>query len=362
LTYKIKKRCATDDYHKALLALHGERYKVNRMRDESSILNSISSIGLRTRGQLPSVVTIPVVVHVVYRGKQDNITDEQIQSQINILNKDYRKMNSDITKVPGPFKSRVGDARIEFQLACRDPSGNSTNGITRTHTTEKIFYVPNNPPSPREEKIKFKSKGGKDAWDTQRYLNLWLCNDLRDRNDQGILGYAQFPRGPPETDGVVIAQSAFGNIGTASVRGNPYNKGRTATHEIGHYLGVYHIWGDESTLQDPCRGTDNVGDTPNQRSYNTGNPNFPSMDEACPSTGRNGTMFMNYMDYSYDESLYMFTKGQIARMRAVLVNSRSSLLQSDALLCSQADSSDLMKLPTNVYNAVDSLVPVENIL
>jgi hypothetical protein len=222
--------------------------------------------------------------------------------------------------------------------------------------------VPNNPPSVREEKIKFSSKGGKDVWDSLRYLNIWICKDLRDRNNQQILGYAQFPRGPPETDGIVIAHSAFGNTGTASKPGNPFNKGRTATHEIGHYLGLYHIWGDEGPLQEPCSGTDNVADTPNQRGYNSGNPTFPSMEQACPGTGRNGTMFMNYMDYSYDESLFMFTKGQIARMRAVLTDSRSSLLRSDALLCSQADSSDLMRLPTQVYNAVDSLVPVESIL
>ena len=136
-----------------------------------------------------------------------------------------------------------------------------------------------------------------------------------------------------------------------------YNRGRSLTHEVGHYLNLLHVWGDDGYW---CSSDDFISDTPLQTGETYGCPSYPRTD-SCTSSFP-GIMFMNYMDYSYDESLYMFTKGQIARMRAVLVNSRSSLLQSDALLCSQADSSDLMKLPTNVYNAVDSLVPVENIL
>ena len=239
--------CATSILHKKNISRNGERYKKNREEDEKYVLNYTGSSARRvTRAK---VMTIPVVVHVVYNKEIENIPDEQIYSQMDRLNKDFRRLNEDIISVPEVWKPVAADSRIEFKLACLDPEGNKTNGITRTKTKETIFDIDDDPSTP--EKIKLTSEGGKDAWDTVRYLNIWTCN-LGD----SLLGYAQFPRGPPKYDGVVINHWAFGEKGSAAFPHNPFgtafNMGRTTTHEIGHWLDCYHIWGDESMFEDPC--------------------------------------------------------------------------------------------------------------
>jgi hypothetical protein len=264
----------------------------------------------------PQVITIPVVVHVVYNTQVQNISDEQINSQISILNEDYRMRNSDIGSVPEPFRTFCADSFIEFKLACRDPSGKSTNGITRTRTDVNSFDT--------NDTIKYSSKGGADAWPSDKYLNIWVC-----KLGGGVLGYAQFPGGPNDTDGVVITYTAFGNMGTAA---SPFNLGRTATHEVGHWLNLYHIWGDDTWLPKPCSGSDNVEDTPNQEGENYGRPTFPHI--SC-SNSPNGDMFVNYMDYTDDGSMYMFTKGQVSRIEATLNGPRLSLTHSDALICEE---------------------------
>ncbi len=224
--------------------------------------------------------------------------------------------NSDIGSVPEPFRTFCADSFVEFKLACRDPSGKSTNGITRTRTNVNSFDT--------NDTIKYSSKGGADAWPSDKYLNIWVC-----KLGGGVLGYAQFPGGPNETDGVVITYTAFGNMGTAA---SPFNLGRTATHEVGHWLNLYHIWGDDTWLPKPCSGSDNVDDTPNQEGENYGRPTFPHI--SCGNSP-NGDMFVNYMDYTDDESMYMFTKGQILRIEATLNGPRLSLTQSDALICEE---------------------------
>jgi len=153
-------------------------------------------------------------------------------------------------------------------------------------------------------------RGGADAWPTDKYLNLWVC-DL----GNGLLGYAQFPGGPADTDGVVILNSAFGTIGSAA---SPFDLGRTAVHEVGHWLNLNHIWGDTSD----CTGTDHVPDTPGAQLPNYNKPVFPHV--TC-TNGPNGDMFMNYMDYVDDDSMVMFTTGQSARMQATLAGPRSSI-------------------------------------
>ena len=244
------------------------------------------------------VITIPVVVHVVYNTTAQNISDAQIQSQINVLNQDFRKLNADASSVPSVFAGLASDAQIEFCLAKRDPNGNATTGITRTQTTRTSFAYSG-------DYIKYNSTGGKDAWDRNQYLNLWVGN-----LSGGLLGYAQFPGGAAATDGVVCTYTAFGTTGTAAA---PFNKGRTATHEVGHWLNLYHIWGDDNGA---CTGSDQVADTPNQANSNGGCPAFPKV--SC-SNGPNGDMWMNYMDYTDDRCMYMFTTGQKTRMDAVLV-------------------------------------------
>ncbi|HKP90746.1 MAG TPA: zinc metalloprotease [Thermoleophilaceae bacterium] len=249
------------------------------------------------------VTTVQVVVHVVYRTKQENISDAQVRSQVAALNRDYGLKNTDKSKVPQPFKSIVGNPNVQFKLATRDPDGKQTNGITRTATTVDGFSSDNG--------VKSAKTGGRDPWDTARYLNLWVC-----ALGQGLLGYAQFPGGPAATDGVVLLNTAFGTRGTAAA---PFNKGRTATHEVGHFLNLRHIWGD----MNDCTGNDQVADTPKAEGANFGKPSFPHI--SCHN-GPNGDMFMNYMDYVDDAAMVMFSQGQVARMNATLAGPRKSLV------------------------------------
>ena len=208
---------------------------------------------------------------------------------------------------------------LNFFLACIEPNGNITNGITRTHTDSIQFTRRINADGTTNETktgIKFNSFGGHDAWPSDRYLNIWICN-----LSNGLLGYAQFPGiGQTNTDGVVIMYNCFGRTGTLDPI---YNKGRTATHEIGHWLNLRHIWGDDDNgngacTSNECSGTDNVSDTPNQGERNYGCPTFPKTD-CCNSTSP-GVMFMNFMDYSDDVCMNMFTVGQASRMKALFAS------------------------------------------
>jgi hypothetical protein len=248
------------------------------------------------------LITIRTVVHVVYKRENENISDAQIKSQIAVLNKDFTGSNSDKSKVPAPWKGLFGDAQVKFELAKRDPDGKTTNGITRTKTTKGPFGT--------GDAVKKSSQGGRSPWPTTRYLNIWVCNLAG-----GLLGYAQFPGGPAATDGVVILHSAFGTQGTAKA---PFDKGRTTTHEVGHFLNLRHIWGD--TLD--CSGGDKCADTPNAAGPNYGKPTFPHV--TCQN-GPNGDMFMNYMDYVDDAAMFMFTAGQVVRMNATLAGPRKQL-------------------------------------
>ena len=253
-------------------------------------------------------VTIPVVVHVVYSATAENISDAQIQSQIDVLNEDFHKLNTDASKVPAAFAGLAADPGIQFVLAKRTPAGIATTGIERKSSTTTSWGT--------ADKIKKASTGGLDAWDATKYLNLWVGTI-----GGGILGYAQFPGGVAATDGVVISPVYFGRVGTVT---SPYNLGRTASHEVGHWLNLNHIWGDDSGA---CTGTDNVADTPNQGAEHYGTPTFPQV--SC-SNGPNGDMFMNYMDYVDDNAMFMFSTGQSSRMNALFATggTRVGLLTS----------------------------------
>ena len=241
------------------------------------------------------ITTVPVVVHVVYSTARENISDAQIGSQIAVLNRDYRGTNRDRTKVPAVWRGLVADSRIQFRLAAKDPDGKASTGITRTLTQRSSFGT--------GDTVKSNASGGADPWPSERYLNIWVCT-----LGGGLLGYAQFPGGPPETDGVVILNAAFGVRGSAKA---PFNLGRTATHEVGHWLNLRHIWGDT----EDCSGGDFVADTPNAEMPNYGKPHFPHI--SC-GNGPHGDMFVNYMDYVDDAAMFMFTDGQVARMHATL--------------------------------------------
>jgi hypothetical protein len=293
------RKCATMDVHRRLLSSNPE---YARMRDE--IENQARRFELSGASALRSGITrIPVVVHVVWNTSAQNISDAQVASQIDVLNRDFRRANADVGSTPAPFLPLATDARIEFFLATTSPTGAPTTGIERRQTSVTAFTD--------DDAVKFAARGGMDAWPAANYLNIWVCP-----LGGGLLGYAQFPGGPDATDGVVILHSAFGTTGSAAA---PFNLGRTATHEIGHWLNLNHIWGDDGT---GCSGSDNVDDTPNQGGANTGAPSFPHL--SCDN-GPNGDMFMNYMDYVDDRAMVMFSAGQVARMQACLDGVRGAI-------------------------------------
>jgi hypothetical protein len=291
--------CGAMEVHRRLLTLNPE-YAENRTQIENA---AFAYEQLETGTARQSLVDIPVVVHVVHNTPEQDVSDAQIHSQIEVLNQDFRASNPDVGKVPEAWQDLVADTRVQFHLARTDPLGRPTDGITRTRTSTPDWDT--------DDLVKFSLSGGHDAWPADVYLNVWVCQLRR-----GLLGYAQFPGGAASTDGVVVTHTGFGTTGTATA---PFDGGRTAVHEIGHWLNLRHIWGDDD---EGCSGSDFVADTPNQGGPNTGSPGFPHV--SC-GNGPNGDMFMNYMDYTDDAAMFMFTKGQAARMDAALDHARITL-------------------------------------
>ncbi|MEO5892301.1 MAG: M43 family zinc metalloprotease [Ferruginibacter sp.] len=268
-----------------------------------------------TRAQRPAsaqgvsgtTYTIPVVFHIILTDPSD-VTDEQVLSQLNILNKTFAGTNSDSAIVPAYFKSIFGRSGIRFCLAQRTPDGESTTGIERI-TTKKTSF------SSSDDAVKHAAMGGIDIWNGDNYFNIWIC--LLGDN---LLGYSTFPDdGQPAEQGVVIDYrslpgGAFSN----------YNGGKTLTHETGHYFNLFHIWGDDDGA---CTGTDYVDDTPNQANATSGCNNGIKTDN-CTTSG-NGILFQDYMDYSYDPCMLLFTTLQADRMETALLTYRASLTTSN---------------------------------
>jgi len=295
--YPTRRECGVMDVHRRLLST-SPGYAAARSALETATMAYVAG-----EERFTGIARIPVVVHVVWNTNAQNISQAQIDSQIDVLNRDYRATNPDTSIVPGVFSGLITDSRIEFYLATEDPNGNPTTGITRTQTTSTSFGT--------DDKVKSSATGGIDPWDTAHYLNIWVC-----QLGGGLLGYAQFPGGPANTDGVVILHSGFGTNGTAAA---PFDLGRTATHEVGHYLNLFHIWGDDGS---GCSGSDECADTPNAAGPNFGVPTFPHV--TC-SNGPNGDLFYDYMDYTDDRGMVMFTADQVTRMQACLDTVRKDL-------------------------------------
>lgn len=253
------------------------------------------------------IIRIPVVVHVVYDRDEFNISDEKIASQIAVLNQDFRKKNPDQTATPAEFAPLVADVGIEFELATIDPDGKPTRGITRTRSAVdgwdgKVLGVE----KPVEDlKLYFTRQGGRDAWPADRYLNIWVAELSGRTGKPALAGYAQFPGGDARLDGVVIDPRVFGTQPPLMAE---HHLGRTATHEIGHWLNLIHIFANSGH----CQSDDLVDDTPVASAAYKGKPSYPQ--HSCGQSN----MFMNFMDHVDDDAMYMFTLGQKARMRAVL--------------------------------------------
>jgi len=271
-----------------------------------SISPSISSSPLAPIFEIPARITVPVVVHIL-ESAAFSVSDEQVQSQLNALNRDFQAANADLVRVPDSFKHLVANCNIRFELAKVDPAGELTSGIVRVKAGVNQFSLDN--------RIKFRSRGGADAWPAAHYLNIWVGNMV-----SGIMGYSSMPGDAPELDGVVLNHTVFG---TLNKRGR-YTLGRVAVHEVGHWLGLKHIWGDAY-----C-GDDGIADTPPQKTYNRGCPS--GVINSC-GNDPNGDMYMNYMDLTDDSCMYMFTIGQRERMRSVFAAGapRNSLLAGLAL-------------------------------
>lgn len=256
-----------------------------------------------------AIYKIPVVVHVVYNinHPEQNVSDWQIQSQIDVLNEDFRRKNGDTSLIPAPFRDIAADCDIEFCLAKRDPLNRPTNGIIRAVTTVDMFSNLN--------AVKSSSTGGDNGWTKDKYLNIWVCNV-----QPPTIGFATFPGNTNVAlDGIVIHYAVLGRYQNTT---NNYNLGRTCTHEVGHWLDLHHIWGDNAN---GCNDSDYVEDTPNQDSAVYGCASFPHK-----SCGNDGDMTMNYMNYAYDQCMSIFSQGQKQRMLAALHTQRGAILNSDA--------------------------------
>jgi hypothetical protein len=314
LVVSAQVRCYSHEHMVKQLANDANFAAMHNALEDAALLEDAKGDHKKTR----VLVTIPVVVHILHNGQAigngPNLAVNQIESQIEALNEDFRKRNSDSLQANHPFKSVTADVDIEFCLAKRSPSGANTTGILRYNIGQNSYTIDN-----MEDIIKPQT-----IWDRNKYLNFWVGNLVDPSVGGTILGFAQFPGGVANTDGVAILHTAFGYIGNVQA---PSDNGRTAVHEVGHWLNLRHIWGDAF-----C-GSDGVSDTAPAEDKNAGCPTFPHNSFNNCGTGQNGEMFMNYMDYCTDKCLVMFTNGQKTRMHAAINGARVGLKTS--LGCNQ---------------------------
>ena len=312
LTAIGQRNCATNEYWQSQLNSDPAlRLRYNQMENAAKLRPSVSKKEQGAGVAEMPVIVIPVVIHILYNTPGQNISDAQVQSQLNILNKDFRKRNDDTARIPIAFASFATDCGVQFELAKTDPEGRATTGIVRKKT-DRISWQ-------QDDKMKFSASGGNDAWNSRYYLNIWVCNLTK-----SLLGYATFPGALPEKDGVVIRTDVFGISGSNNTA---YNKGRTTTHEVGHWLNLKHLWGDTD-----C-GDDGVDDTPPQKTYNSGCPSFPKITANSCNPLSSGDMLRHCVASTADACLHMFTPGQKQRIHDLFAVSapRESMLRSAAL-------------------------------
>lgn len=371
-------RCLTDEY----LEHKKEENPAFRQAFDQTY-DYIYDLASTQRDMTDSVIyRVPVVVHVVYNTPEENIHDSLIHNQIEVLNEDFRRRNADTSMTREIFKPYAGDAGIEFFLAETDPNGNPTDGITRTQTSVETFF--NFLDFEAIDNVKLDVEGGKDAWPTDQYMNLWVCNlSLSFGGNQmpAVLGFAYPPVGAPNwpadvfpndpnLEGVVVHYQVFGRNNPEAVGPlEVVNRGRTTTHEVGHYLGLRHIWGDGGGFGggDGCDVDDGIDDTPNSAS---------SSDQSCDYTKNTCVispvnypdMIENFMDYSDENCMNMFTKGQIAVMRMALSELRPGLAEVDenVSFIAEQNTNTLNLYPnpanTNVYISFEQFTTINKIM
>jgi hypothetical protein len=306
-----------------------EEYVNRQVSDDISLKDKLAQVDVFTHERtnstisaqritgMPETITIPVVFHVLYHTPRENVDKTILDRLIAALNRDFNKRNSDTSNIPSVFKPYAGAMGFEFKLATMDPQGRGTNGIIKKYTP--ILYWMS------DDKMKFTSSYGDDAWDSKSYLNIWICN-MKD-----VMGYSTFPGMDPLKDGVVLSvEDIFKARGTTP----KINDLRTIVHEVGHWVSLYHIWGE-----DYC-GDDKVDDTPKQASYT---PGCPTSSRVTCGNGPTGDMYMNFMDFTNDVCMNMFTVGQRKRARTVFEagGPRNSILYSKGLNVSMIESAPL---------------------
>ncbi len=324
-TLHSQDRCGTVEYEKLRSIKNPQRETMDQF--ESWVKDKLAKQSLLSKAQRVTGVNyeIPIVVHVIHNGEAvgtgTNISDAQILSQITVLNNDFQRLNADTTKTLAEFVSVAGKFPVTFVMAQQDPNGLATNGIVRVKGSQTSWDISDN------YTLKALS-----YWPAEDYLNIWVTNLTG-----GLLGYTQLPvsstlQGLSDssndrlTDGVVVDYSAYG-AGSGFNLQTEYNLGRTATHEVGHFFGLRHVWGDVNSC-DPTVSTDYVSDTPIQNTDYNG---------LCPSGAQTEcgvhSMYDNYLNYTDDACMNIFSKGQVARMDVVINNSprRVSLLTSPGL-------------------------------
>ncbi len=361
------KKCMTTKLVEYELSINKdyEQARANLLSETRNINNSSS--------EKSSAVVIPVVVHVVHRnthasvGAGTNISNAQIEDQIRILNEDYSKTNSEFPNPPrSTFKNIAGNANLQFCLASEDPQGNPTTGITRTSTTKTNFDADDNNDA---NAMKLNSTGGKNGWDPYNYLNIWVC-DLTNSSGGGMtLGYAYLPGllagfgSNAWKDGLVVDYRYFGTTGVAA----PSSDGRTATHEIGHYLGLNHTFCETGTGS--CCDNDNniswplsftsVDDTPptngvywsfvNASSPSTNSGSYNSCNDfAYGFSSDMPDMHENFMSYALNT--WMFSNGQVDVMNSVLNRSETQAGRSSLKNGSVTVSCSTLGIEENIIN------------
>ncbi len=362
-----------------------------------AVINTLTDVKESTSLRDGDTLTIPVVVHLIYNADAENLSDQLILDQIAVLNQDFSRTNPDVSNTRDIFSDVAGTAHIQFELAGIDPDGQPTPGITRRQTSVSSFIefdfavylqalvdcgvdifdpesIADNIDCITErldilelDKMKSQSTGGTDPWDVNKYLNIWICNmsiDLGGNQTPFILGFAYPPMNAPNwpsdqlpddyaaVDGVVLHYEAVGpNNPAAGQLAMTNNRGRTATHEVGHYLGLRHIWGDGD-----CSMDDFMSDTPpaGTNSQSDDIQNLPTCEElqqkdSCTDDAL-PDMIENYMDYSIESCQNMFTNEQVTLMRQMLLGPRSSLLESNVL----TDTPDIQDETLTLYPTLTS--------
>jgi hypothetical protein len=304
-------RCGSDEYTKIRLSKDSSMKK-NLIQGYAKMQYALDH---PESNKMESVITIPVVFHVLYNTSVQNISEAMINSQMNILNVDYSRMNADTSKTPNVWRNISSSTDFRFVLATKDPNGNPTNGIVRKATSNASFQF-------GADDERFASTGGDDAWDRDQYLNIWVVPTITSTGKDEVLGYCSPLGSDKSVDGVTVGYKFVGRNNNSAY----FNLGRTVTHEVGHWLGLIHVWG---TNNNSCGSSDSVADT-------------PLVDACTPSNP--GVMFMNFMDYSDDVSMNMFTKGQVARMNASVNAYRSQIKTSKGAILGIDEASVLNQI------------------